>query len=103
MYQMTGIYFIDSTNTYHRITCDLLTEDNVIGYKAIEFERNKVSIDGQDTQNLYPQNATACYKCIVSSNYESINEDSLKDLSEEKRKSYYTALARERYASHDFR
>ncbi len=91
-----GIYFIDSNNTYHRITCDQI-QGNVIGYKALEFERNKVSIDG-DTRNYYPHDAKACYKCIVSSNYPSLYDSSgnLNVSDQNLKNAYYAALARER-------
>lgn len=72
-----GIYFIDTdTNIYHRITCSKIKDktSGLIGYKAVEFERNSISIDGNGTHYYYPHNATACYECIVSSNYESIRD-----------------------------
>ena len=74
-----GVYFIDSTNTYHRITCRKILDreidvNNLTGYKALDFERNNVSIEGKDTHYYYPHNATACYECIVSSNYEKLRD-----------------------------
>lgn len=92
-----SIYFVDNTNTYHRINCPVLA-DNVIhgsgltGYKSIDFRRLP---DAEDkTKYTYKRMEYACYTCIVNS----LDEDvSLEELSPTLLKEYYRALAKERY------
>lgn len=92
-----SIYFVDNTNTYHRINCPVLA-DNVIhgsgltGYKSIDFRRLP---DAENkTKYTYKREEYACYTCIVNS----LDEDvSLEELSPTLLKEYYRALAKERY------
>lgn len=92
-----SIYFIDNTNTYHRINCPVL-KDNVskgsglIGYKSLDFRKLQNSNDSQ--LYYYKRPEYACYECIVNS----LNEDEeISTLPPTLLKSYYSALARERY------
>lgn len=92
-----SIYFVDNTNTYHRINCPVLAENvkngsDLIGYKSIDFRRLPDAND--KTKYTYKRNEYACYTCIVNS----LDEDvSLEELSPTLLKKYYSALARERY------
>ena len=92
-----SIYFVDNTNTYHRINCPVLASNvekgsNFVGYKSVDFE--KVQNLNDTTKYYYKHPEYACYTCIVNS----LNEDtSLEELSPNLLKNYYTALARERY------
>lgn len=85
------IYFIDESNTYHRINCEHI-QGNITGYRASNFKRirNKV----KDTEFYYKHEELACYYCIVSSLNKKID---LASLSQEKLQKYYYALAREKY------
>ena len=65
---------------------------NAIGYKSIDFRRLQNLDD--TTKYYYKHSEYACYTCIVNSLNEDIN---LEDLPPTVQKSYYTALARERY------
>lgn len=92
-----SIYFVDNTNTYHRINCPVLAENvrngsGLTGYKSIDFRRLP---DAEDkTKYTYTRMEYACYTCIVNS----LDEDvSLEELSPTLLKEYYRALAKERY------
>lgn len=92
-----SLYFVDNTNTYHRINCPVLTENvkngsSIIGYKNIDFRKLQNSQD--KTKYYYKHKELACYTCIVNS----LNEDIDKtELTNEQIRAYYMALARERY------
>ncbi len=92
-----SIYFVDNTNTYHRINCPVLHENvtngsEVVGYKSIDFRRTQNTED--TTKYYYKHPEYACYTCIVNS----LNEDvEVNTLPVELQKIYYKALARERY------
>ncbi len=92
-----SIYFVDNTNTYHRINCPVLQENVqngsfVVGYKSIDFRNTQNSQD--TTKYYYKHPEYACYTCIVNS----LNEDvEVENLSQDLQKAYYRALARERY------
>lgn len=87
-----AIYFVDSTNTYHRIHCPLLNQNNeVSGYKTLDFRRWQNS---ERNGYYYKHHELACYTCIVNL----LNEDlDITKLSLVLQKSYYYALARERF------
>jgi hypothetical protein len=87
-----SIYFIkDGDNYYHRINCPNLTGSNIVGYKSIDFRRLK---NTDETAYYYKHKELACYNCIVNPLNEKLDVSSL---SLELQKSYYMALARERY------
>lgn len=92
-----SLYFIDNTNTYHRINCPELTKNvkngnSIIGYKAIDFRKMQNTQD--KTKYYYKHKEQACYNCIVNSLNEDIN---MSELTNEQLRAYYSALARERY------
>lgn len=92
-----SIYFVDDTNTYHRINCPVLAQNvangsDAIGYKSLDFRRTQNKDD--NTKYYYKHPQYACYTCIVNS----LNEDiELDKLQAKLAQSYYAALARERY------
>lgn len=115
-----NIYFID-TNTYHRLGCDDLTKDIHIGYKSCTYLKQNKIIDssGKDILDINGDGKiddnksgyilkdigkielTACYKCIIESKGSTLYKDDGALLggnwNNDEKKSYYTALARERY------
>lgn len=91
-----SIYFVDNTNTYHRINCPILAQNvangsSIVGYKSLDFKK----VQNLDQEGYYYKHPEyACYTCIINS----LNEDvDLEQLSPTLLKSYYSALARERY------
>ncbi|MBR6504373.1 MAG: hypothetical protein IKT41_01410 [Clostridia bacterium] len=86
---------------YHRVGCNKLQETGVVfgqAYLNIDFRRQTVKVDENTNYYYYPQEAQACYDCIVSQNgvnSEIINNTGFKgtDLG----KIFYRALAREKY------
>ena len=113
------LYFIEG-NEYHTIDCSELSNSYHTGYKnCMYLQQNKIiGDDGND--RVYqedgtrigsgyilndiptmPLSLTACYKCIIESGGSTLyGEDGtlLSGITDSsKRKSYYTALARERY------
>ena len=92
-----SIYFIDNTNTYHRINCPVLEQSlnsgsNLIGYKSIDFRKMQSTVN--DTTYYYKHQEYACYTCIVNTLDEDIN---VNELSNVQLQAYYSAIARERY------
>lgn len=93
------LYFMDNTNTYHKINCTILQQNlnngsTVVGYKSIDFSQLRNSKDKEKYYYKYP-GVYACYQCIVNA----LNEDiDPKTLNEKQLKAYYMALARERYS-----
>ncbi len=74
-----GLYFIDNTNTYHKINCKTLANNiknrttdpnSLMGYSAVEFERHYIRPDTSTQQTNYykHEGVFACYDCIVTSN-----------------------------------
>lgn len=126
-----SIYLIDSDDTYHKPGCETLISNLKNGtcsingaYSAADFERKRILVTGADVSAwtnaedisafFYPQNAEACYDCIVNAanlnnvdniimtggklrdkdGNEIVNDDStLRNY----RNIYLRALARERY------
>lgn len=93
-----SIYFVDNTNTYHRINCPVLEENikngsSITGYKSLDFRRYQNP--NNNKEYYYKHRELACYTCIVNS----LNQDTeiQKIESSQLLKSYYSALARERY------
>ena len=105
---------------YHQPGCKELIEkqNNIIGsYTSLSFERQTVKISESNLQYFYPQSRnnaimTGCYNCIVNASgdydIDSIISGEIKDLKTGQilydasslyniRKTYLTALARERY------
>lgn len=97
-----SLYFISDANGdgeaddnyYHKIDCPHLGENGgkITGYSNFDFTLKKLNLKDEDS--YYKHYEQACYYCIVdSANYESVDWKSL----ENRRKAYYTALAREKY------
>lgn len=97
-----SLYFISDANGdgkaddgyYHKIDCPELGKDGgkITGYSNFDFTLKKLNL--KDEKSYYKHYEQACYYCIVdSANYESVDWKSL----ENRRKAYYTALAREKY------
>lgn len=102
------LYYIgyggEADNCYHRLGCEHLKGDRIVGYNKTEFLRQtaigangeKLKIDN-DYIYYYPHDETACYYCIVNA-----TDSSMDNVSESeayyKRKlhAYYNALAREK-------
>lgn len=100
------MYFTDSSGNYHDIRCSSCDGVVTTGYKIGEFESTKYELTNPttgDTQTkyYYEHDQYACYGCINSNDtldntdniYNFMNSGST---SIETKKSYYTALARER-------
>lgn len=91
------IYFVDNTNTYHKINCPVLKQNVVnngsflTGYKSIDFTRMKTE-DGKKYYYKHPE--IACYTCIVNALDEKLDPT---QLDRKLFKAYYYAVARERY------
>lgn len=106
-----SIYIVTNDNNYHRPTeTGLETKNIVTGIFNIDVERKEVldtdinnypNADGS-TRYYYPKRYMACYDCIVNSaNVEEI--ENIYEYMEGKgnlAKTYYTALARERYSTY---
>ncbi|MCI8482656.1 MAG: hypothetical protein HFJ27_06435 [Clostridia bacterium] len=92
-----SLYFVDNSNTYHRINCPILDKNvkngsGVIGYKSIDFK--KIQNTNDSTKYEYKHKEYACYTCLVNSLSEELNINSL---SQTLKQAYYEALAKERY------
>ena len=93
-----SLYFIETnTNTYHRINCPKLGDRikngstrNIVGYKSVDF----MMIKDNESRYYYRHKEYADYYCIVNTLDAEI---SFKDLTNEQRRAYFYALARERY------
>ena len=97
------IYFCGSDTNYHRPYCSKLNNEDYTGYRSIEYILRSYTDTESGNNYYYYQHdnynqsdgfsETACYYCIINrANYnekEGKNENSIK--------SYYEALARERY------
>lgn len=91
-----SLYFTDDSDTYHKINCSKLHDENIIGYKSVDFSRFMKSTKNDEGVKEYyrKHKETACYECIVNS----LSEDfDISKLSTKKKQAYYTALAREKY------
>lgn len=97
------LYFTDG-NSYHDIRCNEIKGKETTGYKIGDFEKIKYEITDEegkvtDTNYYYKHNELACYQCINGSQSETtdiytyIRSDSADS---NVKKSYFTALARER-------
>ncbi len=96
----------NSTRYYHKPYCDKLVGTQLIGYRNIDFVAQKFSIGDDEIYyfkhiyNNVPKQA--CYYCIVQR--ELFSSGGLSDSKlESHKKAYNYALARERYAMHNFR
>jgi len=108
-----SIYIVDKNQgTYHRVGCKHWNEagidwNNVQAYLNIDFRRQtvkgKIDEDGDGNYEdknyyYYPQEAQACYDCIISQNGVNssiLNDSGFKDT--DLGKIFYRALAREKY------
>lgn len=110
-----GLYFIQG-NEYHTIDCEKL-KDIETGYKSSMYLQQNRIIDqtGKDIvhdedgkrvedksgyilKDIQGKTLTACYKCIIESGGKTLyGSDGNLNIKDEKKKQYYTILARERY------
>ena len=97
------LYFTDG-NSYHDIRCKEIKGKETTGYKIGDFEKIKYEITDEeekvtDTNYYYKHNELACYQCINGNQSETtdiytyVRSDST---DRNVKKSYFTALARER-------
>lgn len=97
------LYFTDG-NSYHDIRCNEIKGKETTGYKIGDFEKIKYEITDEegevtDTNYYYKHNELACYQCINGNQSETtdiytyVRSDSADS---NVKKSYFTALARER-------
>lgn len=86
-----------SDEYYHKPYCSELGTDNLIGYRSIDFIQKSYKYkigENEETKYYYRHKedvTQSCYNCLVQSALYEEDKDSKKE------KSYYTALARERY------
>lgn len=99
------LYFTDG-NSYHDIRCEEINNNNdTIGYKIGSFEKikyDKTNTENQTTETkyYYQHNELGCYKCINGSEKSEKNIYNYMETADiNKKSSYYTSLARERYAT----
>lgn len=85
-----SIYFTDGSGNYHRINCPELVDNNIVGYKSVDFERRKAE---DEAHYYYLHKEFGCYKCIVDTLDEKLDINSL---SQNRKQAYYSALAREK-------
>ena len=85
-----ALYFTDGSGNYHRINCPELADNNIIGYKSVDFQRRKSE---DETHYYYLHREYGCYKCIVDTLDTELN---IENLSQNKKQAYYNALAREK-------
>lgn len=87
---------------YHRIDCEKLSDsdsDYYLGYRSIEYLYDRKY---ENKQYEYDHKNFACYYCIVTGNYSKKEFDSKteeytkKELSNNKKRAYYTVLGKER-------
>ena len=110
-------HITEKDENYHRVFCKECKNIDYTGYRSVEYLMNEfefiVATDtGTEAKSIYyythdnqgdNNSEKACYYCVVNkSNYERINgEETASDEEKEKNyrqsKSYYEALARERY------
>lgn len=78
--EQEGLAFINSSDsTYHRIDCPYLEENNIQGYRQIDFESSMVEVrvtENEVTERkpkyYYKHTNLPCYYCIVSKNYDRV-------------------------------
>lgn len=99
------MYFTDGNGEYHDIRCNKIKNKISTGYKIGDFEKltrdviNEETGEVTDTEYYYKHNETACYECINGSvNANMSIYDYVRDENTDSnvKKSYFTALARER-------
>ncbi len=80
---------------YHKIDCKYLNDGGKItGYSNFDFVLKKLNLKDESDKAYYKHYEQACYYCIVdSANYEKVSWQEVAN----RRKAYYTALAREKY------
>lgn len=96
-----SLYFINANNKgegeyYHRIDCPYLEENNIVGYSNFDFLLKKMDLKAEAKDSYYMHQEQACYYCIVDSNYKPVDWENDARYAN-RRESYYTALAREKY------
>ncbi len=99
------IYLNGSDGYYHMPYCEKLKGTNLIGYRNTDYVMQSYIDNNKENKNYYRHQDIAnqsCYYCLVQRDLfssDGLNKDE-KALHE---KAYQTALARERYVSHEFR
>ena len=86
----SALFFTDGSGNYHRINCPELADNNIIGYKSVDFQRRKAE---DETHYYYLHPELGCYKCIVDTLDEELD---IENLNQNRKQAYYSALARER-------
>ena len=94
-----GLCFINGdSSTYHRIDCPYLGEDNIQGYREIDFEQTAVEVrnenNDRETMYYFRHRNLPCYYCIVARNYDKV------ELTEKRQLALRQALGRERQILH---
>ncbi len=88
-----------SDGYYHMPYCEKLNDNNLIGYKNIDYVVE--SYDIEEITNYYYKHSNianqSCYYCLVQRSLYT------EDKTDAKVEAYETALARERYVTHEFR
>lgn len=90
-------------NYYHMPYCTHLGENNLVGYRSIDYVRKSYSDNDKEIEYYYFKHEDnsksidvdqACYYCLVERSQYGKNRD---ESNINKQKAYYTALLRERY------
>lgn len=94
-----ALYFTDDTEYYHHINCpDINTNNSIIGYKAVDFEKIRYTITNSlgesEIRYYYRHSELSCYTCIVNTLDNALD---INLLSNKQKQAYYMALARSRY------
>jgi len=105
------IYLYDDSNDddkyYHIPYCENLTDNNLIGYRSIDFVQRYYEIEAavgnekikkyyfKHQGNTQEKVTEACYECLIQKSLYKVEENT--DKLEIKKDAYNTALARERY------
>ncbi len=106
------IYYVGyggaADQSYHRLGCEYLKGDTIVGYNKSEFSRQtaigsngtqlKKLVEGQESSvYYYVHNETACYYCIINASDASLEAvDTTDSYYQLKLLAYYKALAREK-------
>lgn len=95
-----GIYLSrNGDEYYHMLYCDKLTGNDIIGYRNTDYTLRTYEINDEIKYYYRHENHAnqECYYCLVQRSLYNESKTS------EKEQAYKTALARERYLSHEFR
>lgn len=101
-----NLFYVGTDGAYHRLDCEHIQGDNIIGYSKNSFSRQAVIYNNgnvfkktdangvERTVYYYPHGEMACYYCVVNASNPNAN---ISSLSTKKKQAYYNALAREKY------